>query len=89
MVKQWCQGVDMLDYIENSSTDKSKGFTYYVEGDRTNSGRVLLDLISGECVVDVLADNDRHSRYANHLADALERYFINGSLKPSGTLMWY
>ena len=79
----------MLDYVERHTIGCMKSYDYFVEGDRSMSGEVLLDQSSGVCKVVELAPNDSFSRYANHLANALERYCSSGTLKTSGTIMWY
>lgn len=79
----------MLDYQKTSESDEAVEYAYFIEGDREKAGSVSIDKTTGEAH---MVDNEssiRHVRYASKLMAALERMHENGSLKDSGTIMWY
>lgn len=79
----------MLTYSKIATMGHTALFEYYPEGDTSKPGVISFDFDSGECEITCLADGDRHSRYANHLANALESQHAGDGVVPSGTIMWY
>lgn len=82
-------GEVMLDYQKTSENGETVEYAYFIEGDRENTGSVSIDKATGEARMTDNENSIRHMRYASKLMTALESMHESGSLKDSGTIMWY
>lgn len=79
----------MFDYRKIEETDTTVEYEYSIEGDPNNTGRIRLDVSTGNGYPINHTDSINHIRYASKLISYLEKCISSGSIPESGTYMWY
>ncbi len=79
----------MLDYKKTATDGRSVEYEYAIEGDRGKVGHVSIDTETGTARMTDHEGSLEFARYASKLMAELEERNTSGSLKDSGTVMWY
>ena len=79
----------MLDYKKINEQNNIVEYEFYIEGDSSDIGHVSFDKESGIGSLHEENPSFSQKRYGNKLIDSLEQQYANGSIKDTGTVMWY
>ena len=63
-------------------------YRYYPEGNE-DFGEVSYDEKTGICSIEILANNDRHKRYALKMMSRIRAMKANGTFEAEGMVAWY
>lgn len=79
----------MLDYKKINEQNNMVEYEFYIEGDSSDIGHVSFDKAEGTGYLSDENPSFSQKRYGNKLIDSLEQQYANGSIKDTGTVMWY
>lgn len=81
-------GDNMLKYKLICKNETEIMYEYFPEGNNI-SGIIVYNIELNDCVIQKLAENDRHSLYALKMIKRIQEFANNCSFLESGIVAWY